>query len=442
MSFMILGKKLLQNTALLTVSSLVMRCVEMLWQIWLTGRIGAAGIGLFQLVMSVNFLFSTLAVSGIRFAVTRLLAEELGPGREGSVGAVVLRAGIYAMFFGFLAMALLYFGAEPIGFLWIGDARTVPSLRLMAFGLPAGGLSSLLGGYFTAVGRVWKTAVEQFLEQLGRMLLVALALRWAVTEDLAIVCAAVVGAGAAADILGAVAMLGMYLWDRRRYSAGGEVGDALTPRMLKIAFPLALSAYARGALNTFRQLLVPKGLRLSGMSADAALAGYGVINGMAMPLLTFPTCLPAALAELLVPALTEAQVTGQTAVLKRTVEDLLRKTLLFSLVAGAFFFVSADMLGGIIYHNDQAAFYIRVFAPMVPFIYTDIVTDGCLKGLGEMMRSMAYNIAEAALGLVLVWALLPTWALAGYVFVLYVCEIFNFTLSIRRLHAVTGCKIL
>ena len=441
MSFMILGKQLFRNTALLTVSSLVMRCVGMLWQIWLTGRIGAAGIGLFQLVMSVGFLFVTVAVSGIRFAVTRLLAEELGPGRQGSVGGVVLRAGVYAMFFGFLAMGVLYFGAEPIGFLWIGDARTVLSLRLMALSLPAAGLSSLMGGYFTAVGRVWKSAAEQFAEQFLRMLLVVLALRWAVTEDLSIVCAAVVGAGTAADIAGAFAMLVLYLFDRRRYAGSGAVGTSLTPRMLKIAFPLALSAYARGALNTFRQLLVPKGLRLSGLSADAALTGYGVINGMAMPLLTFPTCLPAALAELLVPALTEAQVTGQTQLLRRTVEQLLRKTLLFSLAAAAFFFVSADMLGGLIYHNAQCAMFIRVFAPMVPFIYTDIVTDGCLKGLGEMMRSMTYNIAEAALGLVLVWALLPTWALAGYVFVLYVCEIFNFALSLRRLHTVTGCRI-
>ena len=150
-------------------------------------------------------------------------------------------------------------------------------------------------------------------------------------------------------------------------------------------------AWARSALGTFRQLLVPKGLRLSGMGADAAMAGYGGIHGMALPLLTFPTCLPAALAELLVPALTEAQVTGQTLRLRRTVARLLGRTLFFSAAAGAAFFAAADVLGGWVFRSAASAPYIRLLAPMTPLIYTDIVTDGCLKGLGEMMRSMGFH---------------------------------------------------
>lgn len=428
----------MRNTALLTAAALVMRAVGMLWQVWLAGRIGPAGIGLFGLVMSVGFLFSTLAVSGVRFAATRLLSEELGRGREGSVGAVIFRAGMYALFFGCAASWLLYSCAPAVGAGWIGDARTVPSLRLLALALPAGSVSSLLAGYFTAVGRVWKTAAEQLAEQLVRMALTVFALSRTAGAPIETVCAAVVGAGAAADILGAWAMAALYAADRRSHAASGRRGRDLTPRLLRIALPLALSAYARSALGTFRQLLVPKGLRLSGLSADAALAGYGVINGMAMPLLLFPTCLPAALAELLVPALTRAQAAGDTDLLRGYVTRLLRDTFLLSLGAGAVFFLAADMLGGLVYHSAAAGGFIRILAPMTPFIYTDIITDGCLKGLGEMMRSMTYNVAEAALGLALVWALLPRWALAGYVFVLYVCEIFNFSLSVLRLHRVLG----
>ena len=73
-----LWRSIRKNAALLTVSSLVMQSLSMLWQVWLAAHIGPAGIGLFQLIGSVGFLFITLAVSGIRFSVTRLLAEELG----------------------------------------------------------------------------------------------------------------------------------------------------------------------------------------------------------------------------------------------------------------------------------------------------------------------------------------------------------------------------
>jgi len=428
-----LGKKLAYNTALLTVSSLVMRCIGLAWQVWLAGRIGAAGIGLFQLVMSVHFLFVTLAVSGIRFSVTRLLSEELGLGNMGSIGGAMGRACGYAGFFGVASLLILWFLAEPLGFLWVGDARTVRSLRLLALSLPATGLSSVFAGYFTAVGRVWKTAAEQFIEQLGRILLVAAFLSTAAHGDLEGECAAVVAASTLSDNLGALALLAIYLHDRRKHGGSRQRGHRLTPRMLSIAFPLALSAYARSALNTFRQLLVPRGLRASGLSATAALSGYGIINGMAMPILTFPTCLPTALAELLVPALTEAQVRGEQEYIRRSVTRLLGQTFLFSLGFGIFFYVSADALAWYIYKDLSAARFIRLLAPMLPFLYTDIVTDGCLKGLGQMMRSMTFNIAEAALGLLLVWTLLPRWALGGYLFVLYACEIFNFALSVHRL---------
>lgn len=430
-----LWRSIRKNAALLTASSLIMQSLSMLWQVWLAAHIGAAGIGLFQLVGSVGFLFTTLAVSGIRFSVTRLLAEELGQSRGGSVRAVMRRCCAYALFFGVCASLGLLFLAEPFGFLWVGDARSVRALYAAVPSLPALALSSALSGYFTAVGRVWKTALSQFSAQLFRMGLSVFLLRGCAGGDLSAVCAALSAAGSAAEIALSIALAVLYLADRR-LCPSGECGTELTPRMLRITLPLASSAYARSALNTFRQLLVPRGLRLSGLSSESALAGYGIINGMVMPVLLLPTCLPLSIAELLVPALTEMQVAGEHERVRRSVCGLLSKTFLLSAFAAAVFFVFARPLGTLLYGSAEAGRFLRLLAPMVPFLYTDIITDGCLKGLGEMMASMAFNIAEAALGLVLVWALLPRTALTGYMVTLYICEIFNFTLSLLRLRKI------
>ena len=69
-------------------------------------------------------------------------------------------------------------------------------------------------------------------------------------------------------------------------------------------------------------------------------------------------------------------------------------------------------------------------------MYTDMTVDGCLKGLGEQLWSMGVNIAEALLGLLLVWQLLPRYALAGWIAILYITEGFNFILSAFRLDAI------
>ena len=68
--------------------------------------------------------------------------------------------------------------------------------------------------------------------------------------------------------------------------------------------------------------------------------------------------------------------------------------------AGLFAF--AMPLGQAVYHSDEAGRYIRLLAPLLPIMYTDMVTDGCLKGLGEQMWSMGVNILDSALGVLLV----------------------------------------
>lgn len=426
-------KRLLVNTVLLTGANILMRCIAMAFQAWLVGRIGSAGIGLFQLVMSVEMLCMTFAISGVRFAVTRLVSEEIGLGREGGVSAAMTRCMSYSLIFGVAAMIVLHFGAEYIGFLWIGDARTVMSLRILSFGLPFISLSSALSGYFTACGRVWKPALVHLVEQISYIVLVAIFLNGAPNGDIERSCAAVTAGMTASDMLSFLLMLFAYITDRRRHGKKGESAPRLTPRMLSVALPLAVSAYARSALSTLEHLLVPRGFKKSGMSADSALSGYGVIHGMVMPIMSFPACILIALSELIVPELTDAQMKRDDAGISRIVKKLLSRTLLFSLVSAAALFVFSDKLALVIYSSEQAGKYIRYLAPLIPFMYTDMVVDGCLKGLGLQVWSMGINILDAGIGVLLVWTLLPIGALPAYICIIYFNELLNFALSVSRL---------
>ena len=408
----------------------------MVFQVWLAGRIGSAGIGLYQLVLSVTGLCATFAISGVRFASTRLVAEELGLEHPGGVRAAMGRCLAYGAFFGTASGAILWLLAEPVGFLWIGDARTVRPLRMSALSMPCVALCSSMSGYFTACGRVWKPTLVHLLEQLLGIALVALFLGGVPAGDLEKSCAAVTLGRVAADGASLLLMTMVYLLDRRRHGAA-EGGAKLTARMLRIAVPLALSAYARSALTTLQHLLVPRGLRAAGLSANRALSGYGTVQGMVLPVIFFPACIMAAAAELIVPELTAAQVRGDRPGIRRTTRELLRLSLLFSLAVALFLFVCADALGMLVYRSRDAGRYIRILAPLVPFMYLDMSVDGCLKGLGEQLWCMGVNILDALLGLLLTWRLLPLYALPAYLGILYVTEIFNFALSIGRLWRVT-----
>lgn len=428
-------KRLFVNTALLTGSSLVMSLIAMSFQVWLAGRIGAAGIGLYQLVLSVSFLCTTFAISGSRFAATRLVSEEIGLERPRGVRSAMHRCFAYCLIFGLAAGVILYFAAEPIGFLWIGDARTVLSLKIMSFSMPLISLSSVISGYFTACGRVWKPVLVHLFEQILTVALVAMLLMSSPAGDIEQNCACVMLGTLIADAVSLALMLLCYLTDRHG-KALGEKAPRLTSRMLRVALPLAFSAYARSALSTLEHLLVPRGLKAAGFSADRALSGYGTIQGMVMPIISFPASLLMALSELIIPELTELQMRGDTQGISRTVSGLIKKSIGYSCAVALFLLIFADKLGIMIYSSPDAGHYIRLLAPLVPIMYTDTVVDGCLKGLGQQLWNMGINILDALLGVLLVWSVLPKFALSGYIAIIYFNECINFTLSMLRLYRV------
>lgn len=438
---MVNRKRLIMNTALLTGSSLAMSAISMAFQVWLAARIGSAGIGLYQLVLSVAFLCTTFAVSGIRFAATRLVSEELGHERSWSVAAAMRRCFAYSLFFGLSAQTVLWSFAEPIGFLWIGDARTVRSLKLIAFSMPFMSLSSVMSGYFTACGRVWKPTVVHLGEQLITIGFVAFFLTHSPAGDIEKNCAAVMLGNVCGDAISFVCMLLFYLTDRHSVRDYSAQKLKLTSRMLKVALPLAVSAYARSALSTLEHLLVPRGLKAAGFSADRALSGYGVIQGMVLPILSFPACILMALAELIIPELTEAQVRGNEGDISKTVSSLIKKGLGYSSAVALVLFIFADKLGVRIYSSPEAGDYLRLLAPLIPIMYTDMVADGCLKGLGQQLWCMGINLLDALLGVLLVWQVLPVFALKGYICIIYFNECVNFALSIKRLGKVTKIRL-
>ena len=69
---------ILYHALLLTGVNFLLRGVSMLFQIYLSNRVGAAGVGLMQLIFTVEAAAMTFGLSGARVAAMYLCAEEYG----------------------------------------------------------------------------------------------------------------------------------------------------------------------------------------------------------------------------------------------------------------------------------------------------------------------------------------------------------------------------
>lgn len=90
-------KRLLINTLTLSATSFIMRTVGVAFNVYLTGRLGAAGIGLFSLVSDVYAMALTFSFAGLPLASTRLTVEDCGKaaraGCMDNAALLALRAG-------------------------------------------------------------------------------------------------------------------------------------------------------------------------------------------------------------------------------------------------------------------------------------------------------------------------------------------------------------
>lgn len=437
------AKQIFWNAMLLTAATLLMRTVGVSFQVYISNRVGAEAMGLFSLMSGVYGFALTLATSGIHLGVTHVVVEAIGQNEPGRIGNAMRRAVLYALFFGFLSSFLLISLAEPIGLRWLKDARTVSSLRLFGITLPVIAISSALGGYFTAVRRAYQNAAVQVLEQAVKigatMYLLSSVVRGGIEET----CCALVLGGALAEILSFFFELALYLIDRRlhfpdrRSTASANEGR----RLIRIALPIALTAYVRSGLVTIEHILIPEGLRNSGSSHAASLAAYGSIHGMAIPVILYPAALISSFSGLLIPELAECHVRDCKRRINYMISRVWSLSLLFSIgVAGILICFSGE-IGEALYPSTDTGYYIRLLAPLIPIMYVDTATDAMMKGLGEQVFSMNINILDALISVVLVWILIPRYGITGYLITIYFSELFNTVLSIHHLLSISSTGV-
>lgn len=432
-------KRLLLNTAVLTGTSLLMRTVGISFNVYLSNIIGSAGIGLFELVMSVYMLAVSLAASGIRLSTTRLVVEAATTGQysEKSAMRICLR---YSLILGCCAAVLLFAMADFIATTWLSSQPTAISLKILSISLPFISASACLNGYFTAARRAAHFAGVQVGEQLARIGITVYLLRFLAPMGMEYACVALVIGSCSAEALSLAASMTLYkLHTRRRLS--GQRGTPLLGKLLTIAVPDAVGSWVRSALVTAKHLLIPVSLRRTGVSVEAALASYGTVHGMVLPILTYPSALLGALSSLLVPEVAESRGLNHDRHVKYIIDRVLHMTLLFSIAVAGVLFCFAEPLGEAIYPGKGTQLYIRLLAPVIPIMYLDMTVDGMLKGLGLQLASMRYNIIDAAMSLTLVCALIPRVGIWGYIFTIYASEILNFCLSIGKLTKVAHMRI-
>ncbi len=421
-------------TIISTAAGLCLRGISLALNVFLTNRMGAEGIGLFTVIMSVYGLGVSFSSAGYRLAATRLAVEDEASEKP-DARALIAKMLVCALVTGTAAALVLYCCSETVGVKMLSQSACVPALKVLSLTLPLISLEAVLTAYLGAFYKVIKTAAVQAAAQITQTVYIIATFRQGADMEyccLQIAKGSVVGELCA--LITAAILVAAELSGKKRIKSK----KPFFKDFLRIAVPDALGYDLRSGLSTIQHLLIPAGLKKFSKGRESGLALYGVMHGMALQVVLFPSCILRSLASILVPAVTESRTRGDVIGTKAAVRRVIHMTQVFSVGCAGVMFFCSDNIASTLYHSLQSAGFIRLFSPLIPVMYLDISVDSMLKGLDCQVASMGYNLLDSFVSVILVYFLLPVYGVSGYIVMVFVTELMNTSMSLYKLVKVSG----
>ena len=149
--------------------------------------------------------------------------------------------------------------------------------------------------------------------------------------------------------------------------------------------PLTLNRILLNILHSIESALLPGCLVTSGLSRKTALSQYGILTGMALPMIFFPSAITHAVSVMLLPGVAKQQADGTP----EQISDTIRYTISFCVLLGTsavfcFFAFSGPWLGRFpFFKTKKSAFFLRILSFLSPFLYLETTLGSILNGLGK-----------------------------------------------------------
>ena len=423
------------NTLILLFSSIILQIIGMFFNIYIANTVGEEAVGVFSLVMSVYMFGITLASAGINIATTRVVSEELACNNELGAKKAAKRCIFFSVLSGIGASIIFFILTDFITIHCLHNRISKNVIYLICIALPFIAMSSAINGYFIGVRRVYKNSIAKFFEEFVKIICTAILLKSFMPDGIDYACYSLILADVISEVLSFIYLYILYKLDKKQTISESRYKDldSYDKRILRITIPVALTSYLRSGLSTVKQLIIPSSLQKSGMNASNSLIAYGVVNGMAMPIIMFPVILVTSFSGLLVPEFSRYYVEKKYKKIKTVSTIILFGTFMFSLFVAIIIFVFADKFAVLIYDKIEIAKYLRILSPLIIIMYLDIVIDSILKGLDAQVSVMGINVFDCIISITFIYFFVPILGFSGYIISIFISEVFNFTLSGSKL---------
>ena len=428
---------LIAGTLLLTAAGFLSRILGFFYRIFLSRTIGAEGLGIYQMIFPIHGIAFALCAGSIQTSISRLAAAHSEKGRDTFKTGVII-----SLFLSFLLVFGIRQNASFLAERVLLEEKCAPLLPIMALSIPFSAIHACICGYYYGMKKTGVPAFSQLIEQFIRIGAVLLIAHVCVTNGKEITVSLAVWGLLIGEAASAIFSFLVYSFSipaaeeqngKKKAHYTFSTFCTLSVPLMAMALPLMGNRLILNCLQSLEAIFVPNKLLEAGLSNAEALATYGVLMGMALPFIFFPSAITNSLAVMLLPTVSEAQAAGDDKKIARTIAMALRYSMYMGILCIGIFTLFGDALGKSVFQNDMAGTFISILCWLCPFMYLATTMGSILNGLGKTAVIFLHNAIAMLITLAFVVFFIPKYGIYAYLAGLLISELILAGLHIRAL---------
>ncbi|MGN0823708.1 MAG: oligosaccharide flippase family protein [Candidatus Coproplasma sp.] len=401
-------KNLYKSAAQVTIFSIIEKTLSFIYRIILSRTIGAEGLGIYQICLSVFSVFLTVAATGIPVTVSRLIAKNSATGKPHAKHAVVTSGVLCSLIFTVPVALFLFFGKDLYSFLF-PDRDYVNIFLILLPGLVLTSVYAVIRGSFWGNMQFLPYSIIELAEDAVMVVCGCILIGFASSAE---------GGAKAAVIAVLISYIFSFAVSLFWYFYTG--GKFVNPKgqfkpLFTAALPVTAMRTSTSVLNSCVAMFLPALLAYAcGYSNSQALAIYGAVLGMSVPVLFIPSPIISSIAVVVAPQMSENFYSNRTDLLKRDVEKTLKSSVLIATVLIPLLFTEGKDVGLFLYDNALSGEIISNFSVMMLPMCLSMITTTVLNSMHYEIKTLIYYFIGAAAMLACIFGLTHFWGIYAY----------------------------
>lgn len=414
-----------KTVAIVTVFSVSEKFLGFLYRIFMSRMIGAEGVGMYQIALSVFALILTVVCSGTPITVSRLMTKYKAEGNLLKKQKVITAGITLTLILAVPIFIIIFLFHSSLSFIF-ADERVMKIFLVILPGLIFTSVYAVLRGVFWGNKDFLPYSIIELLEEIC-MIVVGTVLLINVTEAYDGAFRAGIAVLVSYIFSFTLATTVFFIRKNKLKSPWSEMKP-----LLRSAAPITAMRTANSLITSLVSIILPMRLMAFGYTSEYTMSVFGSAVGQAIPLLFIPTTLIGSFTLVLIPEISENYYGKNYFFLKRDMEKAVKFAVLLTAVFVPVFCSFGLEMGIIVFGNHECGEYLSRSAFLMMLMSVSSITTSMLNSIGKENRTLLYFIVSSALMILCIWFLPKFFGiyalLIGFTFVFGVTSLMNLRL--------------